>query len=50
MEQEYEKLFNQDNKGSLDNLILDSQDKANLDTIDKGGVKIPKLDFTTIYL
>ena len=33
----------------MDNLNLDSQDKPT-EMIEKGGIKIPKLDLTTIYL
>lgn len=34
----------------MENLVVDSEDKRQPELIDKGGVKIPKLDFTSIYI
>lgn len=56
LEVEYDKLFAVDQNGnvtnSLDNisaLIIDSQNRE-IEMIDKGGVKIPKLDLSSIYI
>lgn len=34
----------------MDVLMLDTEDRNQQETIDKGGIKIPKLDLTSIYL
>ncbi len=35
---------------SIENLVVDSNDKREPEMIDKGGIMIPKLDFTSIYI
>ena len=50
LEQEYERLFSTDNKSDpLQAFLLDSRNKEN-EAIEKGGVRIPKLDLTSIYI
>ena len=57
LEIEYERLIKEDlrlNSGvTLENLIVDSSEKRYMqpEIIDKGrGIKIPKLDFSSIYI
>lgn len=50
LELEYDKLFNQENgSDNIASLIIDSNNKE-VEMIDKGGVKIPKLDLSSIYI
>jgi hypothetical protein len=53
LEQEYERMFSLENTkdgGLLENLQLDSANKPAPEVIEKCGIKIPKLDFTSIYI
>ena len=34
----------------MENLVIDSQEKREPEMIERGGVKIPKLDFTSIFI
>ena len=34
----------------MENLVIDSQDRREPELIDKGGVKIPKLDLSSIFI
>lgn len=34
----------------MENLVVDTNDRKPPEMIEKGGVKIPKLDFTSIYI
>ena len=38
--------------GSIEDLVIDSEDKKNRkpEMIDKGGIQIPKLDFSSIFI
>lgn len=49
---EYEKIFKEDAKYglSIENLVVDSQDRRQPEMIEKGGVKMPKLDFSSIFI
>lgn len=49
---EYDRLFKEDQRLglSVENLIVDSNDKREPELIDKAGVKIPKLDLTSIFI
>lgn len=50
LEHEFDKLKVMDvDLQTIDCLNLDSKNKQ-METIDKGGIQIPKLDFTDIYL
>lgn len=35
---------------SVENLIIDSNDRREPELIDKGGIKIPKLDLSSIFI
>lgn len=55
MEQEYDKLIKEDLKMNggvtLESLIVDSPERRKPELIDMGrGIKIPKLDFSSIYI
>lgn len=52
LEQEYDRLFKEDQRLglSVENLVIDSNDKREPELIDKGGVKIPKLDLSSIFI
>ena len=52
LEMEYDRLFKEDQRLglSVENLIVDSNDKREPELIDKAGVKIPKLDLTSIFI
>ena len=52
LELEYDRLFKEDQRLglSVENLVIDSNDKREPELMDKGGVKIPKLDLTSIFI
>ena len=52
LELEYDRLFKEDQRLglSVENLIIDSNDRREPELIDKGGVKIPKLDLSSIFI
>ncbi len=52
LELEYDRLFKEDQRLgiSVENLVVDSNDKREPEMIEKSGVKMPKLDFTSIYI
>jgi hypothetical protein len=35
---------------SVENLVIDSNDRREPELIDKGGIKIPKLDLSSIFI
>jgi len=49
---EYERVIKEDARLglSVENLIIDSNDKREPELIEKGGVKIPKLDLSGIFI
>ena len=50
LEMEYDRLFNNDSKGdTLEAFLIDSSAKRG-QVIERGGVKIPKLDLSSIYI
>jgi hypothetical protein len=52
LELEYDRLFKEDQRLglSVENLIIDSNEKREPELIDKCGVKIPKLDLSSIFI
>lgn len=52
LEQEYDRLFKEDQRLglSVENLIIDSNDRREPELMDKGGVMIPKLDLSSIFI
>ena len=52
LELEYERVIKEDARLglSVENLIIDSNDKREPELIEKGGVKIPKLDLSGIFI
>lgn len=52
LELEYDRLFKEDQRLgiSVENLVVDSNEKREPEMIEKSGVKMPKLDFTSIFI
>ena len=52
LEAEYDRVIKEDQRLglSVENLIIDSNDRREPELMDKGGVQIPKLDLTSIFI
>lgn len=52
LEAEYDRVVKEDQRLglSVENLIIDSNDRREPELIDRGGVQIPKLDLSSIFI